>query len=152
QPAPLLAAYVNVDLRNLEVGPKAELAKLLTAQLPDEYLADGPFDVRPWYLWRIKRANGLPGFVLFQGCHLWMIPGQSRAAVHVFDGSGQGLSSTGFRTGHRIDIDIVRPRHERALQGPAIEVTSGPHIGGCDVARQVYGVIDDRVALLWLED
>jgi hypothetical protein len=43
-------------------------------------------------------------------------------------------------------------RHDPAAGGHVIEVASGPVIGGLDVVRQFYGLLDGHVALLQLED
>jgi hypothetical protein len=152
QSKPPLATYVNLDLRKLEEGPKAELAKLLAATLPEKYRAEGPWAFEPWFVWRSESANGQNGFILFQGLHIFVIPGQSHAAVHLLDDSGKLLHSVDFSTGWRIDIDSASLQHEPTLKGQIIAVRSSPVINGREVSRQVYGVINNRVALLWLED
>lgn len=77
-----LATYVNQDLRELKDGPKAKLAKLLAATLPEKYGAKEPWGFEPWFVWRSESTRGKKGFIVFQGRHIVMIPGQSHAAVH----------------------------------------------------------------------
>jgi hypothetical protein len=147
-----LVSYAGADLRNLNEGRKAELNALLAATLPKERLTEGPFARQSWAVWPYPTAAERRGLILFEGQHLFMIPGRSSAAVHFFDHSGKYLNSVAFATGWRIDIESAALETDAALGGQLIDVRSAPSINGRDVCRQVYGVIDNRLALLWLED
>jgi hypothetical protein len=143
-----LSAYIDLDLRKLEKGHKAELMKTLAAILP-EYRAGGPWNGNPWYIWK---KDGGKGLIVFEGYHCIIMPGSSGATVHFLDNSGKLRRSMEFSTGWRIEIESARLRPEHALRGVVLEVRSAPLNNGRDVCRQVYGLLDDRLALLWLED
>ncbi|MBA4191110.1 MAG: hypothetical protein C0467_24255 [Planctomycetaceae bacterium] len=147
-----LANFVGEDLRTLNKERKDELHSLLARTLPQEELADHPFNAQPWAVWRSTAAPEQNGFILFRGQHLFVIPGNSSATVHFFDRSGKLLNTVAFATGWRINIESATMRTDEALRGQLIEVRSGPAINGGDVCRQMYGVTGNRLALLWLED
>jgi hypothetical protein len=79
-PEAVLESLVDVDLCNLEANRKKELNRLLAAILPENYRSQGPWTPERWSIWKTEE-----GFILFQGCDLFMIPGQSSAAVHFLD-------------------------------------------------------------------
>jgi len=74
----------------------------------------------PWFLW--AHAGERPGYILFEGCHLIMIPDSSSAAVHVLDVDGRRLGGATFPTGWRIDIEDASYKVDAALGVPVIEV------------------------------
>jgi hypothetical protein len=142
-----LESFVDADLRQLV--DKTELKAVLSIHLPeDQEFWPGP---EPWHLWRHELSTNRQGFVLFEGCHIFSIPGISSAAVHVLSRSGAVLGSTKFSTGYRIDLQGAVYRNHPEL-GKIIEVASAPTINGEDIRRQMYSIIDNRVALLRLED
>lgn len=142
-----LEPFVDADLRQLE--DKAELNAALSIHLPEGNRPwHGP---EPWHLWRHELPHERPGYVLFEGQHLFEIPGTSSATVHVLSRSGAVLGSTEFSTGWRIDLQEAAYRDHPEL-GRIIEVASAPTIGGRSIRRQMYGIIENRVALLRMED
>ena len=142
-----LESFVDADLRQLE--DKTELKAALSVHLPDrQEFWPGP---EPWHLWRHELSSDRLGFVLFEGQHIFEIPGTSSAAVHVLSRSGAVLGSTEFSTGWRIDLQGATYRNHAEL-GRIIEVASAPVINGADVRRQFYGIMGNRVGLLRLED
>lgn len=152
KPESPLAAYVNLDLRKLEEDRKPDLNKLLTAILPEKQRRERLWAPESWSIWKNESTKEKNGFILFQGCHIFEIPGQSYATVHFLDGSGKLVNTVEFSTGWRIDIDSAIMQDDPGLKGYCIDVRSSPAIGGRDVRRQVYGIIGGRLALLWLED
>jgi hypothetical protein len=152
KPESPVASYVNRNLRKLEEAPRTKLAELLNPILPKKYRSDELWAFEPWSIWRSDSAKGKNGFILFQGRRMAFVPGQSYAAVHFLDDSGKLLSSVDFSTGWRIDIDDANLRFEPTVKGHVIDVRSSRTINGRDVCRQVYGINQGRVALLWLED
>jgi hypothetical protein len=151
-PGVSLTAFVDQDLRSLEDKSKGRLSDLLAGSLPERYQSKDAWAFEPWYLWRHEARNGRALLILFQGRHILMIPGQSYAAIHFLDPTGGHLSCAEFSTGWRIDLESAVFRHDEAFGGPVIEITTEPVINGRDIHRQVYGVFNDRVALLRLED
>ncbi|MFT3880235.1 MAG: hypothetical protein QM703_11310 [Gemmatales bacterium] len=152
QPQPALAAYVDVDLQKLDQDRKAKLTKQLAILLPKEYQPDRIRAPKPWFIWKNVFAKEQKGFILFEGARVIDIPSQAFSAVHVFDDSGKWISSFGFSTGWRIDLDAATLKKDEGLKGYCIDVRSSPVINGHDICRQVYGLIGNRLALLWLED
>jgi hypothetical protein len=147
-----LQQFVGQDLRNLDNAEKARLEAVLAGCIPEWTNHDGFLDAEPWFLWTHPGADGRPGYILFEGCHLFVIPGASSAVVHFLAADGRYLSSTRFSTGWRINIQDASFRSDPTLGVPVIEVSSTASINGADIRRQVYGVFGDRVALLRLED
>jgi hypothetical protein len=144
-----LERYGGRNLRDLGPAEKERLEKLLAGCLPEAHRPGAPWAFEPWAVWRHPAGSG---HILFQGKDLFVIPGESEAAVHFFDQAGRLVGSVAFSTGWRIGLTSANLHHEPALGGDVIEVCSGPAIGGADVARQFYGLFGSRVALLRLED
>jgi hypothetical protein len=149
---PPLDQFVNQDLRTIGSGSQVSLKELLGECLPERYRTDVGWAYEPWYLWRQNPTDDHADFILFEGQHIFMIPGVSRAAVHFLDSTGGYLGCSDFSTGWRIDLDSAIFRSDKVLGVQLIEILTKPIINGCDIRRQVYGVFDHRLALLRLED
>jgi hypothetical protein len=165
-----LSAFVNQDLRKLDdqpqtalasflgrfmpeqfPGPRKRLNRLLARALPADASTDHPWAAKPWYLWCHERTDGQPGYILFEGCELIMIPGRSSAAVYFLDADGQHLGGSAFSTGWRIDIEDASFKFDPTLAVMVIEVQTAASINGADITCQTYGILGDRIALLRME-
>jgi hypothetical protein len=147
-----LDAFVDQDLRNMDDDSQGKLNELLSECLPERYHTDRIWAFEPWYVWRHETRDGHTVFILFQGQHIFEIPVVSRAAVHFLDLNRRHLGCSDFSTGWRIDLKSATLRRDQDLGVHVIEILTAPVINGDDIRRQVYGVFDDRVALLRLED
>jgi hypothetical protein len=145
----MLTTFVNKDLRNLDDSARGGLAGLLARILPDKYSVqfNNPYSFQPWYLWRFDTR-----FVLFEGQPLFEIPGVSSAGIHFLDETGRHMGCSVFSTGWRIDLKSARLLNETPVGAPVIEILTERAINGLDIHHQYYGVLDNRVVLLRLED
>jgi hypothetical protein len=146
-----LEPFIGRDLRKLDSKSKAELEHAVSALRPKPDEPASLFGPLPWYLWRLP-AQGKVRFVLFEGQPIFMIPGTSSAAVHLLDEKGAELGCSEFSTGWRIDLISASLHQEPPLELPVIDVRTDPVINGADICRQVYGILENRVTLLRIED
>jgi hypothetical protein len=70
----------------------------------------------------------------------------------VFDGEGNHLKAQEFSTGWRIDIAGARFITNNVIGQDLIEISTHRMIRGEDVAREFYGLINDGLVLVRLED
>lgn len=164
-----LAEFVDQDLRKLDdgsqtkrqlllakflpaefVSPKARLQKTLDRILPEEYRSKDIFAYEPWHL-RHFNGRAESRLILLQIQQLWIVPGESRAAVHFLSPTGKHLASSDFSTGNRQSVIDAAFRFE-------------PHVNDCVIeiqvswfrrnppTRLIYGIFADRVALIRVED
>jgi hypothetical protein len=106
----------------------------------------------PNCLGRFDSPGGSSRFVLVTGQPLFMIPGESRVRIHIFDMKGRHLSSKAFSTGWRIDLKGARIIEGAGSCTSQIEISTHLAIGGADISRQVYELIGNEVVLVRLED
>lgn len=144
----VLAEFLPVEF----TSPRARLNELLEQILPEEFAPKDPYwGFEPWYVWRLK-TNGRSRFILFQGQHLFMIPGASAAAIHFLDANGKHEGHSEFCTGWRIDIRDAALVHNELIGAPVVVIQTAPAINGTSIGRQMYGILGNRIALLRLED
>lgn len=146
-----LARYANKDIRGLDrwtkYGVTASIDKLtgINPQTDD-------FESPPWYIWKQKTDHGEIRYILFEAKPLAMNPGQSEARIHVFDDQWQIIYKTRFSTGWRMELVNARFKDDPSLGTKIIELRTEPGVGGGDIARQIYALVNDRIALLRIED
>jgi hypothetical protein len=87
-----------------------------------------------------------------EGQPLFIIPGESRARIHIFDMHGKHLYSVTFPTGWRIDLEGARIIEDGVTGSALIEISTHAAINGRDLSRQLYRLIGDEVVLVRLED
>jgi hypothetical protein len=165
-----LAEFVNQDLRKLDDGPqtapmkllarflpeemtspRARLNKLLRRILPDEFKPVGfGAGFQPWYLWELKTEAG-SRYILFEG--------SSAAAIHFLDSSGRYNGGSRFSVGGwglgfspGIGIKDAALLHHELVSAPVIEIQTVPSWNSDKITRQLYGIFENRVALLRIED
>src|SRR5262249_12239573 len=90
--------------------------------------------------------------ILFEGMHLWRIPGASRARISVMDSKGRRLVVSEFSTGWRIDIDGARWFEDAGHGFPGVLICSTPSIQGANIVSQYYAFLDEGFALVRLQD
>lgn len=116
-------------------------------------IGDGKFlDPDLWHLWTYTTPDKSVRFVAFAGQHIMMIPGQSSARVVILDGSGKVLLRSSFSTGWRIDITNAMFSFDKHLNCQLLELASAPVINGRNIRRQLFGIVDDRLLFLCMED
>lgn len=147
-----LAGFVNLELRELDDNQHAELDRILSASLPNGYRPEDPSGFCPLHLWRDDSSPATPRYILFQGLRFLEIPARARVAVHFFDTAGRLVDTVEFSVGYRIQLISAALMHDPELGGQVIDVRSKPVIGGQDVCRQVYGLVDRRLVTLRLGD
>ena len=136
------------DLHALDGMNRQRFGHLLETLLPAE---DG-LRYGPYCLGRFDRPGDSSRFVLVMGQPLFIIPGESRVRIHIFDMKGRHLSSTAFSTGWRINLKGARIIANAGSGSSQIEISTQLVIGGRDISRQVYGLIGNEVVLLSLQD
>jgi hypothetical protein len=144
-----LLSFEDRDLTKIGHRRIGELAQLIESILPKSQGVT--FGFGPYCLSRIAN-DGHSRLVLVECQPLMVIPGLSKARISVFDTEGHFLNSVEFQAGWRITIAGARILKTSPLGVPLIEILSHNVINGRDVARQIYGLIDDDVVLLRLED
>jgi len=148
-----LAHYITTGTDVLDAERQTELQTLLSGQFEaaqDE--ADQLWFHEFWSLWPHAARSAQGEFLLLRGFRCNIHPGQSLVKVSFLDPTGKALATTEIPTGWRIYLDSASLKSDPELQGPLIELRTGPMFLAVDLARQVYGVHGHRVALLWLED
>ena len=143
-----LLSFEGKDLQALDRTSQRRFIHLVQAVLPE-------YEDRlyiPYCVGRFDSQGDLSRFVLAEGQPLFMIPGESRARIHLFDMKGRHLSSTVFSTGRRIDLDGARITEDSSFGSSLVEISSHSVIGGDDVSRQFYGLVGNDVVLVRLED
>lgn len=150
-----LSYFVDMDLRNLDDSQQSAFGKMLGSFLPDHF--PGPRtkwnlllgQILPkeltskrdefWYAWRNKTKTHA-GFILFQ------VAAENPVATFHFlaaDGKYQGKSECSTRWPIEAAAQV-----ENDLGGsPVIEIKIVGAVG-----RQIYGILENRVALLRIED
>ena len=174
-PVQRLQPYLGQDLRTLSEDDQIKFDGLIRRLAPEasrftprdrprnwdqgawrDYLTakkDTPlFSPRSWYLWQVQNRQGQERLVLFQGKALFMIPDASSAHVFVFDAEGRRLTESEFLTGWRINIDDACWLVDGSHGFTCMLVCSGPSIGGEDIVRQYYALLQESFALVRLED
>jgi hypothetical protein len=158
-PSVLLESFANRDLLQLSKDEKGLLSNGLDQLLPAEYRTS--FQTGPQHtlvggyedcnLWRLEQKNGSNGFILLQVRHPHSVPGSARLAVHVIDKSGKILRSTECSTGWRTDVKAAVFKRDVELGGSIIEIETSSVPNTEFRARQFYGLINNRLALLRVE-
>ena len=106
----------------------------------------------PYYVGRYDTPGETSKVVLVEGEPLFIIPGESRVRIQIFNLKGRRLSSVAFPTGWRIDLEGARIIRDGKDGSSLIEISTHLVIGGVDVARQLYRVAGNDVELVRLED
>jgi hypothetical protein len=146
-------------------GPADELPKMVgktAAQLAKEHAAtlksltkatnENSLAPTPWHVWKFSTPKNEARYVVFSGRHLFSIPGESSASVHLVSASGAELASWRFSTGYRSDIKSASMSFDDRMQSQLIVVSSAPSIGGADVRKQYFALVDDKLYFIRMED
>jgi hypothetical protein len=145
-----LNAFLKQDLRKAESNHVGNLVHFLNTQTTNSH--SQWHSPRPWFVWKLEGKSIKGRFVVFEGQPIFVIPGTSSAAVHVFDSAARHLTSCTFATGWRIDLKTASLAEETSLRAEVIEVRTEPTRQTQNIPRrQVYGFIGSRVALIRLE-
>ena len=141
-------SFEGQDLNTLERMNRTRFVQLLKAILP----AEGDLRYGPYCLGRFDSPGDSSRFVLVMGQPLFIVPGESRVRIHIFDMKGRHLSSTAFSTGWRINLKGARIIANAGSGSSQIEISTQLVIGGKDISRQVYGLVGNEVVPLSLQD
>lgn len=129
-----------------------QLYRILKAILPsDSPQGKDGFFIR-YFFGKMQLSPDLVHYVLVEGAPLIIIPGESNGRVHLFDAGGKLLDNETFQTGWRITVTGGQLIRDSRIGVPVIELFTGAMINGRDVEHQYYGVLNDRVVLIRLED
>jgi hypothetical protein len=145
-----LNAFLKEDLRYANSNHVGNLVHYLDTQSTNSHTEwHSP---QPWFVWRLEGKTARGCFVVLEGQPIFMIPGTSSAAVHVFDARARHLSSCTFSTGWRIDLKTASLAEETSLGAEVIELHTEPTRQTQNIPRrQIYGFDGSRVALIRLE-
>jgi hypothetical protein len=164
--APLgLSAYIDRNLWKLDEAGVEKFwldFRLLTGDAPEE---TKPFEsLEAWAVSRFRSGNAEWAFIeAYRG---YNVPDVSAVRVHVFDKEWKRLARHSFPTGYRFFLNQATVRKDDALQqdllvvkvtstGPFLVLPNGeqkPAFEQGDFQRQYYAFLDDRMALIRLED
>ena len=117
----------------------------------DEPSLESLFEVHPWHSWKFV-LGGRPRVIRFDGARLFMIPGTSRGAVHLFDESGTELANWKFSTGWRINLVGASFEPMPELMAHVLIVQTQRSINGRNVAKQFFAFSGDRLRFIRMED
>lgn len=106
----------------------------------------------PWNVWHFKNPAKQSRYVLFSGQPIFMIPGTSRAKIHIFSEDGKELSVYEFSTGWRINLYSAKLSFNKLLGTQVIVLSTGPVINGRDVAKQYFSFEGDTLRFVRMED
>jgi hypothetical protein len=145
--ATFLQKIVGQDLREPDSTDRRSLEDLL----PEAYRDGACFPYVQGTVWQTKDSRGRTSFALFQAWESHSSDEGSSAALHLFDQSGERVSSTSFPTGSRLKIQRARLSSEPLADGEVIELTTGKTPPPRPV-RTFYGFHNSRLIFLRAED
>lgn len=109
------------------------------------------FAPTPWHVWNVNAPKDEPRYVLFSAQPLDGIPGESSASIVLLSASGNEIGAWSFSTGWRSDIKSASISFDDKL-GQLITILSSPVVGGGDVAKQYFALVDDDLYFIRMED
>lgn len=146
-----LTKYVDQDIRKLNGWTRPRVIAAIDQLIGSNRKTDD-FYADPWYIWKYETDEGAIRYILFEGKPLLITPGQSGARIHIFNEQWQVISKTEFSTGWRIDITDASIKYEAIVDQNIIDIQTVPDINGAIIPHQILTVINDRIALLRIED
>jgi hypothetical protein len=143
-----LKRYMNQDLLELNEETRIALFKRLERILGKDD-TELLIHHRPKYVWEFHGSDGKLQFALLCKSMSGMWAG---ATIFLLDQDCKLLKEIPVRAGWRMGIVDAKFYFDQSFNLPVLMFHSAPGIHGRDVARQYYGLIDDRFVLLRLED
>jgi hypothetical protein len=109
------------------------------------------FGPTPWDVWKTNR-NGRTRYIVLLVQSEMSIPGDSSACILLFDAGATKIGNWCFPTGHRITPASASIEFSNEAGSDLIVITMQRLINGRDVAREYFGLNDDRPRLVRLEN
>jgi hypothetical protein len=140
-----LDRFVGKDLRN-DPREQRRLENIIGIAPKPDIL--GPM---PWNVWKTKLNGGTRYIVLLVESET-IIPGDSTACVALFGASAKRIASWCFPTGHRMTPASASIEFSNDAGSDLIVIGMEQFINGRDVASEYFGLGDDRLRLVRLEN
>ena len=140
-----LATFVGKDIQKCSGDELATLLKLL-----GEEEGEALPSFTSWYVWKIDRGEA-KRFIVFEGKHMVVIPGDSTAIVHLFDEQERKVKEWSFRIGWRLDLTEASFKFSDDLNAYALTILTEPVVGGTRIYQEYYGFKNDDLRLIRLE-
>ncbi len=137
-----LSRYVGMDLRELGFWKRTELKRSIY-RLTGVKVKTGMLHLRPW--WVFEYPDGMTRWILFEAYEGHDIPDRSHVRVHLFDKGWEYLGSSAFETGYEVYLREARLVWKSVVESYILEIQE-------TAGWQFYAIIDDRIALIRLED
>lgn len=129
---------------------KAEWARF--GELVNKRISPREEDLPPWWLLALDGPGGSRRVILFRTRGLVHIPGGCEVRMDVMDERGRVLTRTSASAGWRMEAMGVKGPSRTDLGPWTFEIQSGRSIGGADIARQIYALLDDEPVVIRLEN
>jgi hypothetical protein len=140
-----LDRFVGKDLWN-DPREQRRLENLIGTAPQAELL--GPI---PWNVWKTHR-NGQTRYIVLSVKSEMTVPGRSTACVLLFGASAKRIASWCFPTGSRMTPASASIALSNDAGSDLIVIGLEQFINGRDVAREYFGLSDDRLLLVRLEN
>ncbi|MBX7174266.1 MAG: hypothetical protein K1X72_25050 [Pyrinomonadaceae bacterium] len=101
---------------------------------------------------KISNAQNKTYYALIGMIHLLGVPGSCSLQIQLFDLQGKLIKSISFQSGYRIDLSSVKVEFIPELDRNVIVVESYRFENGRDIAKQYYGLVNEDILLIRLEN
>lgn len=146
----ILLSFENQDLSKLDRPSAIRLQQAINALIGKPKINE--FPLVPRLFSKLSNAQGQIEYAFIVEAPLIKIPGESRLHVCLFTIEGNLLSYSDFSSGWRIGLDGVNVKYMPEIGRDVVVVRSRQSMGGRDVAKQYYALIEKKVMLIRLED
>lgn len=137
--------FVGKDLRK-DLSEQGKLEKVLgTAPSPDFE------NTTPWYVWKTSQ-NGLMRYAVLLVQPEFIVPGGSTACLVLFGPTAKRIASWCFPTGWRMTPANASLEFSNEAGSDLIVIDMAQFINGRDVGREYFGVGDDQLRLVRIEN
>jgi len=143
-----LLSHEGQDGWDLDRAAWNTFTKLLRRRLPQD--ADRSEFLRAW---AVVRFESVPRVVVFEASAIgWNIQGDFPVRAHVFTEEGEWLSTEDFSGGWCIMWGLPRAVHLTSVDAEVLKIIAGSSIDKFARWTQYYGLRNNRLVLLRLED
>lgn len=143
----LLLSYENKDLTKINEEEYKNLKNVL-----DRLGARGLVRSQLGVFSKISNVQGKNYYVLIGMINPMIVPSNCELQVQLFDSQGTFLKYISFNSGWRMDLTRAKVEFISEISRELIIAESYPEINGRDVAKQYYGLINDEISLVKLEN
>lgn len=143
-----LLTFEDKDIANLNDDAARTLKQAIDSLTGPTGSEAFPFE--PKLFRKMANAKGERHYVLVEQRQLFMIPGESRLRIHVFNSDGTLLSGRNFSAGWRTVLTGITVRTNHVLNRELL-VVNGEYCLGGSPSSQYYTLVDDKIMLTYLE-